>query len=189
MEFLTLAMKQLHIRHEPPPLPRRWWGCTGGGGTRGVRGEGTGGYRGGGHGRQGLAVHTQGGAQIRRSMAAAGFLLFKGVGGLAPASSKASRLWSAASSREGLAVHTQGGACTRPCTHKAVHTQGGLWPPQESCYLSGVRGLASASSEVSRLWSAASQRVGAGCQGVDRGAGGGRGGGYKQGTGGHSGGI
>ena len=44
-------------------------------------------------------------------------------------------------------------------THKAVHTQGGLWPPQESCYLRGVWGLAPASSEVSRLSSAASRRV------------------------------
>ena len=35
----------------------------------------------------------------------------------------------------GLAVHTQGGAYTKWCTHKAVQTQGGLWPPQESCYL------------------------------------------------------
>ena len=31
-----------------------------------------------------------------------------------------------------------------------MHTQGGLWPPQESWYLRGVRGLAPASSEVSR---------------------------------------
>ena len=34
-------------------------------------------------------------------------------------------------------------------THKAVHTQSGLWPPQESCYLRRVRGLAPASSEAS----------------------------------------
>ena len=25
------------------------------------------------------------------------------------------------------------------CTHKAEHTKGGLWPPQESCYLRGHR--------------------------------------------------
>ena len=25
------------------------------------------------------------------------------------------------------------------CPHKAVHTEGGLWPPQESCYLRGHR--------------------------------------------------
>ena len=31
-----------------------------------------------------------------------------------------------------------------------VHTQGGLSPPQESCYFRGVRGLAPASSEASR---------------------------------------
>ena len=35
-----------------------------------------------------------------------------------------------------------GGLCTRRCIHKAVHTQGGLWPLQEFCYLVGVRGLA-----------------------------------------------
>ena len=27
----------------------------------------------------------------------------------------------------------------RRCTHKAEHTKGGLWPPQESCYLRGHR--------------------------------------------------
>ena len=35
----------------------------------------------------------------------------------------------------------------RWCTHKAVHTQGGLWPTQESCYLRGVRGPASRPAE------------------------------------------
>ena len=30
-----------------------------------------------------------------------------------------------------------GGSHTRRCIHKAVHTKGGLWPPQESCYLRG----------------------------------------------------
>ena len=38
------------------------------------------------------------------------------------------------------AVHTQGGTHTRRCTHKAVHTKGPLWPPQESCYVGGVWG-------------------------------------------------
>ena len=47
-------------------------------------------------------------------------------------------------------------------THKAMHTQGSLWPPQESCYSRGVWGLAPASSEASRLSSAASRRVGGG---------------------------
>ena len=42
----------------------------------------------------------------------------------------------------GGGIHTEGGAHTRQCIHKAVHTQGGLWPPQESCYLRGVWGLA-----------------------------------------------
>ena len=39
-------------------------------------------------------------------------------------------------------IHTEGGAYTRRCIHKAVHIQGGLWPPQESCYFRGVQGLA-----------------------------------------------
>ena len=33
-----------------------------------------------------------------------------------------------------------GGVHTRRCIHKAVHTQGSLWPPQESCYLRGGAG-------------------------------------------------
>ena len=44
----------------------------------------------------------------------------------------------------GKAVHTQG-----QCTHTAEHTKGGMWPPLESCYLSGVRGWAPTSSEAS----------------------------------------
>ena len=45
-----------------------------------------------------------------------------------------------AEARGGLAVHTQGGVYTRWCTHKAVQTQGSLWPPQESCYFRGAGG-------------------------------------------------
>ena len=45
--------------------------------------------------------------------------------GLAPTWSEASR-----SNRR------FGGPHTRWCTHKAVHTQRGLWPSRESCYLS-----------------------------------------------------
>ena len=33
----------------------------------------------------------------------------------------------------------QGGAHRRQYTQKAEHTKGGLWPPQESCYLRGHR--------------------------------------------------
>ena len=44
-------------------------------------------------------------------------------------------------------------------THKAVHTQGGLWPLQESCYKRGMRGLAPALCEASILSSAANRRV------------------------------
>ena len=53
----------------------------------------------------------------------------RGGGGLAPASSEASR-----------GKGRFGGSHTRRCTHKAVHTQDGLWPPQESCYLRGGAG-------------------------------------------------
>ena len=41
------------------------------------------------------------------------------------------------------------------CTHKVVHTQGGLWPPQESCYLRGVWGLPprrAKRAEVHNVW-------------------------------------
>ena len=51
-----------------------------------------------------------------RPVATAGVLLFKGP--------QARRF-------------TQGGAHKRRCTQKAEHTKGGLWPPQESCYLRG----------------------------------------------------
>ena len=67
-------------------------------------------------------------------MATAGVLLFKGGAGRAPAASEARRLSSAASRSKGF-----GCAHTRRCIHKAVHTQGGLWPPQESCYLRAHR--------------------------------------------------
>ena len=104
------------------------------------------------------AVHTQGGTHKRRSVATARVLLFKGP--------QARRYTE-------KAVHTQGGTHkrrpvatagvllfkgpqARRYTQKAVHTKGGLWPPQESCYLRGVRGLAPASSEASRLSSEAS---------------------------------
>ena len=62
-------------------------------------------------------VYTQGGAHKRRSVAIAGVLLLNGGPGLSPTSSEASR-----------SPHT------RRCIHKAVHTKGGLWPSEESCY-------------------------------------------------------
>ena len=34
----------------------------------------------------------------------------------------------------------QGSTYTRRCTMKALHTKGGLWPLQDSCYFGGVRG-------------------------------------------------
>ena len=100
------------------------------------------------------AVHTQGGLWPPQESC-----YLRGVRGLAPASSEASRLSSTASCRKGSAIPKQGGAYTRRCTHKAVHTRG-LWPLHESCYLRGVRGLAPASSEASRLSSTASCRKG-----------------------------
>ena len=39
----------------------------------------------------------------------------------------------------GRIIHTEGGAHTRRGIQKVVHTKGGLWPPQESCYLRGHR--------------------------------------------------
>ena len=74
------------------------------------------------------AVHTQGGAHTRWSVATARVLLLKGGAGV-------------------------GRPHTRRCIHKAVHTQGGLWPPQESCYLRGVRGLACVERSVpKKVW-------------------------------------
>ena len=77
-------------------------------------------------------------------MATAGVMVLKGVRGLAGASSEANR------SNGVVVVHAQGGAYTTWCAHKVVHTEGGLWPLQESCSLRGVRGLAPASIEASR---------------------------------------
>ena len=97
-------------------------------------------------------VHTQGSANTRRSEATVGVLLFKGGAGAGP------RAEQSEPSVERSEVHTQGGAYTRWCTHKAVQTQSGLWPPVESCYLRGVRGLVPLSSEASHLSSEVSQR-------------------------------
>ena len=100
-----------NIRHEVAPLPRRCGGEVGGmyGGGGGTGGGGVGGS----HTRRCTqrAVHTQGGAHKRRSVATAGVLLFKGP----------RARW-----HTHKAVHTQGGAHKRRCIHKAVHTKGGL---------------------------------------------------------------
>ena len=85
-------------------------------------------------------------------MAAVGVLLFKGGARAGPRVQQ-----SELQARFGY-PHTEGGQ--RGCAHKAVHTQGGLWPPQESCYLRGVRGLAPASSEAGCLSSEASRNEG-----------------------------
>ena len=74
-------------------------------------------------------------------MATARVLLFKGGARAGPRVERSEP-------KRILAVHTRGGAYTRQCTHKAVHTQGGLWPPQESCYFRGV-GLAGPSRQAS----------------------------------------
>ena len=50
----------------------------------------------------------------------------------------------------GGGMNAEGGTHTKRCIHKAVHTQGGLWPLQESYCLRGVRGLARASSKASQ---------------------------------------
>ena len=72
--------------------------------------------------REGLAIHTQGDAHTRRFVATTGVLLFKGGGCGGSHLHRAKQ----AEAREGLAVHTQGNAHTKRCTHKAVHTKGGL---------------------------------------------------------------
>ena len=80
------------------------------------------------------AVHTQGGVWPPQESC-----YLRGCGGGPPQRAKRAvcRVWRAAA--KGSAVHTQGSAYIRWCTPKAVHTQGGLWPPQESCYLRGHR--------------------------------------------------
>ena len=55
--------------------------------------------------------------------------------------------------RGGTANPPPPNAYTRLCTHKAVYTQGSLWPPQKSCHFRGVRGLAPALGEASRVLS------------------------------------
>ena len=93
------------------------------------------------------AVHTEGGAHTegrthkRRSVATSRIMLFKG-----PQARRYTQ----------KAVHTQGGTHRRRNTQKA-HTEGSLWPPPESCYFRGVRGLVPTSSEASRSWGCASR--------------------------------
>ena len=72
-----------------------------------------------------------------------------------------------------------GGPHTRRCTHKAVHTQGGLWPPQESCYLRGGAGAGPRveRSELSVERSEPKGTGGDGAGGTGRGVRGGCGGG------------
>ena len=65
-------------------------------------------------GATGKAVHTEGGTHKRRNTQ-------KAVCG-----HRRSHVIEGATGK--------GGAHRRRCTHKAEHTKGGLWPPQESCY-------------------------------------------------------
>ena len=101
------GVPQPYTARSPPPATSE----VGGGGDKGeVRGGGEPGgeVRGGG----GVAVHTQGGADKRRSIATEGVLLCKrGCGGWPPCQPKravceAKRV----EARKRLAVHTQGGA-------------------------------------------------------------------------------
>ena len=64
------------------------------------------------------AVHTQGGAHIRRSVATAGVLLFKRGAGVGPCVKRSEPRCTMCGARVG-------GVHTRRCIHKAVHTQGG----------------------------------------------------------------
>ena len=145
------------FRDLPSPLPYTARKCPPPR-TPEVRGGTRGRVRGGGGervGREGLAVHTPGGAHTRWSVAIAGVLLFKGGAGTGPRVEK-----SEASVERSDPKRRFGGPHTRRCIHKAMHTQGGLWPPQESCYLRGVWGLAPALSEARRLSSVASRSEG-----------------------------
>ena len=65
------------------------------------------------------AVHTQGGAHNKQSVATAQVLLFRGCVGVSPASSEASR---SLDTRRCIhrAVHIQGGAHITQCTQKAA---------------------------------------------------------------------
>ena len=137
-------------------------------------GGGTGGRVGGGrYGREGLVIHTPGGAQTRQctqkvvSGPCRSLVSLRGGAGAATVLSEASRLSSAASQRvpglggvwggygrEGLVIHTPGGAQTRQCTQKVVSG-----PCRSLVSLRGGAGAATVLSEASRLSSAASQRV------------------------------
>ena len=69
-------------------------------------------------------VHPQGGARTRRSVVTAGVLLFRGDAGAGNRQAKrAVYRWQRAEAQFWRS------------THKAVHTQGGLWPRHEICYL------------------------------------------------------
>ena len=111
VRLLLFPLYEAYLARRCPPYPWRVEGGGGGGGRRGGvggvggggGGEGWGGEGGGGApggkpggGRVGKAVHTQGGAHKggahrRLSVATTGVLSLKGVRGLAPSSSVASR--------------------------------------------------------------------------------------------------
>ena len=124
-------------------------------------------------------VRTQGGAHIRRFVATAEVLSFKGVRGwplrrARQAGRRAQRVEAKVWRSTHKAVPTQGGSHTRRCTHKAV-----CGHRRSLVVLRGVVGLAPASSEASRVSSAASRRVlggdtglwGGECRGVPGGGG------------------
>ena len=74
----------------------------------------------------GGGIHVEGGAHTRQSMATARVFFFKGGAGASPRIERSEPSIKRSKPRQRKVW--------RP-THKAVHTQGGVWPLQESCYL------------------------------------------------------
>ena len=66
------------------------------------------------------AVHTQGGAHTRQSVATAGVLIFKGVVGAGACVERSEPKQGVVQQCTNKAVHTQGSAHTRRCTQKVV---------------------------------------------------------------------
>ena len=83
------------------------------------------------------AAHTQGCAHRRRFVTTVGVLLFNGGAGASPRVER-----SEPKHGEGWWSTHKAVYYTRWCTHKVVHAECGLRPPQKSCYLRRVRGTA-----------------------------------------------
>ena len=106
----------------------------GGGGGIGANEARSGGLGVGGWHCTHKAVQTQGGARTRRLVATTQVLSFKW-------GARAGQWVGRSQPKCTMCVGRVGSGHTRRCIHKAMHTQGGLRPRQESCYLTRVRGL------------------------------------------------